>query len=187
MHAKAQAWHTYSTRQRDGNKSSTEKWRALMLGEGNETNDNVLESNGQREQDKDERERGREWTGLSLISSVLTYIMHGDTVHLPSNIYSLILRLVWKPYQQTKWLTGYIHRIISSLHMCVLNHSLWSNMKPNPLARLPALDFRHLCSINNTQEYKGPGTARYYQNTHIAHIAHIKHSVVSDLCLTVLV
>lgn len=31
-----------------------------MLGEGNETNDNVLESNGQREQDKDERERGRE-------------------------------------------------------------------------------------------------------------------------------
>lgn len=30
-----------------------------MVGGGNETNDNVLESDGQREQDKDERERDR--------------------------------------------------------------------------------------------------------------------------------
>lgn len=34
--------------------------RALIRGEGNRTNGNVLESNGQKEQDKDERERGRE-------------------------------------------------------------------------------------------------------------------------------
>lgn len=36
-------------------------------------------SNGQREHDKGERERGREWSGLSLISLALTYIMHRDT------------------------------------------------------------------------------------------------------------
>lgn len=47
------------TRWRDG-KSSAVIWKALMLGGANDTNDNVLESNGQREQDKDERERGRE-------------------------------------------------------------------------------------------------------------------------------
>lgn len=34
--------------------------RALIRGEGNRTNGNILESNGQREQDKDERERARE-------------------------------------------------------------------------------------------------------------------------------
>lgn len=33
--------------------------RASMKGEGNETNDNVLESNEQREQDGNERERER--------------------------------------------------------------------------------------------------------------------------------
>lgn len=53
-------------------------WRALMLDEWNERNDKIAQSNGQREQEKDGREEGREWTGLSLISSVLTYIMHTD-------------------------------------------------------------------------------------------------------------
>lgn len=52
---------------------------ALMQCGRIETNDNVRESNGHRVQDKDERERGRERTGLSLISSMLTYIMHRDT------------------------------------------------------------------------------------------------------------
>lgn len=31
-----------------------------MLGKGDKTNDNILESNGQREQHKDEKERGKE-------------------------------------------------------------------------------------------------------------------------------
>lgn len=41
------------------NKSSTERWSAMKLGEGNKTNDNVLESNGQREQHEDEKGKGR--------------------------------------------------------------------------------------------------------------------------------
>lgn len=45
------------------------------------------------EKDKDKRERGSEWTGLSLISFVLTYIMHKDA----SAYQYLTLGPIWKP------------------------------------------------------------------------------------------
>lgn len=58
MHAKAQA--DIHTRWGDGSESSRERWMALMQCGMIETNDNKGESNGHGEQDKDERERGRE-------------------------------------------------------------------------------------------------------------------------------
>lgn len=59
MHAKAQACIRTPQDGEMGIKVE-ERWRALMQGGLSVTNDNVLESNGQREQDKEERERGRE-------------------------------------------------------------------------------------------------------------------------------
>lgn len=47
-----------STRWSDG-KSSTVRWEAWMLGRAKDANDNVLQSHGQREQDKDDREEGQ--------------------------------------------------------------------------------------------------------------------------------
>lgn len=77
MHAQQPMTAIHATRWSDG-KISRVRWEAWILGRAKDTNDNVLESHGQREQGKDERERGSAWTGLSLISSVLTYIMHRD-------------------------------------------------------------------------------------------------------------
>lgn len=58
MHASALPCHTYSasTRWKDGSKSSTERQRALRLDEGNETNEKIEETNGERDKT---RTRGR--------------------------------------------------------------------------------------------------------------------------------